>query len=147
MRQALAIAPGDVAPESPADFEAIRAAREKTARFRASRMFDRTDVTEMLGVTAVAIKKQRQRRQMLGVPYGAEIPYPAAQLVNGEALPNLKRLLEAFGDTHPWEQLMLLTTPVEGFSAHEETPLAILGRRPDQETLRQLVALVASWAV
>ena len=65
MRQALAIAPGDVAPESPADFEAIRAAREKTARFRddmaqrASRMFDRTDVTEMLGVTAVAIKKQR----------------------------------------------------------------------------------------
>lgn len=153
LRHALAIAPRDIAPESPADLEAIRTAREKTARFRddmaqrAGGMLDRADVAEMLGVTAAAIEKQRQRRQILGVPYGAEIRYPAAQFTNGEALPNLKRLLEAFADTHPWEQLMLLATPVDGFGAEQETPLAILARRPDQETLHQLVALVASWAV
>jgi len=152
LRHALAIAPRDIAPESPADLEAIRAAREKTARFRdemaqrAGGMLDRADVAEMLGLTAAAIEKQRQRRQILGVPYGAEIRYPAAQFVNGETIPNLKRLLEAFGDTHPWEQLMLLTTPVDGFGTGEGTLLEILGRRPDQETLRQLVALVASWA-
>lgn len=152
LRHALAIAPRDIPPESSADLEAIRSAREKTARFRddmaqrAGGMLGRTDVAEMLGVTAAAIEKQRQRRQILGVPYGAEIRYPAAQFVNGEAVPNLKRLLEAFGDTHPWEQLMLLTTPVDGFGSVEETPLAILGRRPDQGTLRQLVTLAASWA-
>jgi hypothetical protein len=100
----------------------------------------------MLGVGSAAVDKQRQRRQILGVPYGTEIRYPAAQFADGATVTNLKLLLEAFGDTNPWEQLMLLTTPVEGFGEQPETILQILARQPDGEVLRQLVALVSGWA-
>lgn len=153
LRHALTIAPRDIAPNSPADFEAIKAARERTLQFRddmAARgggMFDRSHVAVMLGVTPAAIEKQRQRRQILGVSYGAEIRYPAAQFVNGETVSHLKRVLEALGDTDPWEQLMLLTTPLDGFGEGDETVLQLLARRPDQDVLRQIVALVSSWAV
>jgi hypothetical protein len=70
----------------------------------------------------------------------------AAQFVNGETVPYLKPLLEAFGDTNVWEQLMLLTTPVEGFGPDQETLFQLLGRKPDKETVRQLIAPVTSWA-
>lgn len=152
LRHALTIAPRDIAPESAADLAAIKAAREKTARFRddmavrAGGMLERTDVAEMLGVSVAAIEKQRQRRQIVGVPYGNEIRYPAAQFVTGATVANLKQLLEAFGDTDPWEQLMLLTTPVSGYGPDQETPLQILARKPGAETLKQLVALVTGWA-
>ncbi len=151
LRHALTIAPRDIAPESAADIAAIKAAREKTARFRdemASRaggMLERADVAEMLGVSAAAIEKQRQRRQILGVPYGNEIRYPTAQFVSGATVANLKQVLEAFGDSDPWEQLMLLTTPVTGYAQEPETPLQILGRKPRAQTLKQLVALVTGW--
>src|SRR3546814_4246154 len=91
---------------------------------------DRAHVAAMLGVTPAAIEKQRQRRQILGVPYGSENRYPAAQFAGGEALPHLKQVLESFGDTNPWEQLMLLTTPLEGYGEERETPFEILMRRP-----------------
>lgn len=152
LRHALTIAPRDIAPESAADLAAIKAAREKTARFRddmagrAGGMLERADVAEMLGVSVAAIEKQRQRRQILGVLYGNEIRYPAAQFVAGATVANLKQLLEAFGDTDPWEQLMLLTTQVSGYGPDQETPLQILARRPGAETLKQLVALVTGWA-
>lgn len=152
LRHALTIAPRDIAPESAADLAAIKAAREKTARFRddmASRaggMLERADLAEMLGVSVAAIEKQRQRRQILGVLYGNEIRYPAVQFVAGATVANLKPLLEAFGDSDPWEQLMLLTTPVSGYGSEPETPLQILARKPGAETLKQLVALVTGWA-
>ena len=152
LRHALAVAPRDIAPESPADIAAIKAAREKTAQFReemaarAGGMYDRTQVATMLGVSAAAIEKQRQRRQILGVPYGPEIRYPAAQFVNGETVGHLKRILQAFDDTNPWQQLMLLTTPLEGFEADPKTLLELLARRPNEDTLRQLMALVSGWA-
>src|SRR3546814_118737 len=69
LRHALAIAPRDIAPEAPADLEAIKKARERTARFRedmatrAGGMYDRDHVAAMLGVTPAAIEKQRQRRR------------------------------------------------------------------------------------
>ncbi|TAJ74220.1 MAG: hypothetical protein EPO45_17650 [Sphingobium sp.] len=151
LRHALAIAPRDIAPESPSDLEAIRKSRERTAQFRedmaqcAGGMYDRDHVAAMLGVTPAAIEKQRQRRQVLGVSYGSEIRYPAAQFANGEAVPHLKRILEAFGDTDPWEQLMLLTAPVEGFGEGNPTLLERLNSKPDQDELRQLVALASAW--
>ena len=151
LRHALTIAPRDIAPESPADVEAIKKARERTARFRedmakrAGGMYDRDHVAAMLGVTPAAIEKQRQRRQILGVPYGSEIRYPAAQFANSEAVPHLKRVLEAFGDAGPWEQLMLLTTPVEGFGDGSETLLQLLKDKPGQEELRQIIALASAW--
>src|SRR3546814_10660707 len=101
---ALVIAPRDIAPQAPADLEAIRAARERTAQFReemaerAGGMFDRAHVAALLGVTPAAIEKHRQRRQILGVPYGSENRYQAAQFAGGEALPPLKQVLESFGD-------------------------------------------------
>ncbi|MFX4084235.1 hypothetical protein ACKU27_03935 [Sphingobium yanoikuyae] len=151
LRYALAIAPRDIAPESPADLEAIRMSRERTARFRedmaqrAGGMYDRDHVAAMLGVTPAAIEKQRQRRQVLGVPYGSEIRYPAAQFADGAAVPHLKRVLEALGDTDPWEQIMLLTTPVEGFGDGSQTLLELLKGKPGQDDLRQIIALAAAW--
>ena len=113
---------------------------------RAGGMYDRDHVAAMVGVTPAAVEKQRQRRQILGVPYGTEIRYPAAQFANGEAVPSLKRVLEAFGDTDPWEQLMLLTTPVEGFGDGSENMLQLLKGRPSQDRLRQIVGLASAWA-
>ena len=151
LRHALTSAPRDIAPESPADLGAIRKARERTARFRedmAQRvggMFDRDHVAAMLDVTPAAIEKQRQRRQILGVLYGSEIRYPAAQFADGQAVSHLKRILEALGDTDPWEQLMLLTTPVEGFGDGNQTLLDLLKGKPGQDQLRQFVALASAW--
>lgn len=152
LRHALTVAPRDIAPESPADIAAIKAAREKTAQFReematrAGGMYDRTQVATMLGVSTAAIEKQRQRRQILGVPYGSEIRYPAAQFVNGGTVGHLKRILEAFDDTDSWQQLMLLTTPLEGFEAEPQTLFQLLARKPDADVLRQLLALASGWA-
>lgn len=152
LRHALTLAPRDIAPEAPADIAAIKAAREKTAQFReematrAGGMYDRAQVAIMLGVSTAAIEKQRQRRQILGVPYGSEIRYPAAQFVNGETVGHLKRILEAFDDTDPWQQLMLLTSPLEGFEAEPRTLLQLLAQKPDADVLRQLVALASGWA-
>ena len=152
LRHALTLAPRDIAPEAPADIAAIKAAREKTTQFReematrAGGMYDRTQVAAMLGVSTAAIEKQRQRRQILGVPYGSEIRYPAAQFVNGETVGHLKRILEAFDNTDPWQQLMLLTSPLEGFEAEPRTLLQLLAQKPGADVLRQLVALASSWA-
>lgn len=151
LRHALVIAPRDIAPEAPADLEAIRAARERTAQFReqmaerAGGMFDRAHVAEMLGVSQAAIDKQRQRRQILGVPYGTKIRYPAAQFIKGEVLHGLKAVLEVFDDMNPWEQLMMLTTPLDGFGSPPETVFQTLARRPEQRILKQLTGLAASW--
>lgn len=152
LRHALVIAPRDIAPESPADLQAIKIARERTARFReemaerAGGMYDRARVAAMLDVTPAAIEKQRQRRQVLGVPYGAEIRYPAAQFAEGKAVSHLKTVLEALGDADPWEQLMLLTTPLEGFGNDDKTLLELLKDRPNAANLRQIVALAATWS-
>lgn len=152
LRHALAVAPRDIAPEAPADMEALKAARERTAQFRAEMaeraggMFDRDHVAAMLGVSPAAIEKQRQRRQILGVPYGTEIRYPAAQFVDGEVPKGLKAVLEAFDDMNPWEQLMMLTTPLEGFGAQPETILQTLATRPEPGVLKQLAGLAASWS-
>jgi hypothetical protein len=152
LRHALSVARRDIAPDSPADLDAIKSARDKTARFReemaarAGGMLDRGHVAAMLGVSPAAIDKQRQRRQILGVPYGTETRYPAAQFVDNEAVSGLKAVLEAFGDMNPWEQLMLLTTPVEGYDEPPETIFRLLAKRQDADVLRQLVALVSGWA-
>lgn len=152
LRHALVVAPRDIAPEAPADLEALKAARERTGQFReematrAGGMFDRTHVAEMLGVSAAAIDKQRQRKQILGVPYGTEIRYPAAQFGDGEVLPSLKVVLEGFADMNPWEQLMMLTTPLEGFGSDPETVFQTLAKRPEQSVVKRLAGLAASWA-
>ena len=152
LRHALVVAPRDIAPESPADLEALKAARERTGKFReemaqrAGGMFDRAHVAEMLGVSPAAIDKQRQRRQILGVSYGTETRYPAAQFANGQVLHGIKAVLEAFDDMNAWEQLMMLTTPLEGFGSKPETVFETLARRPEPQGLKQLAGLAASWA-
>lgn len=151
LRHALSVAGKDMAPDSSVDMDAIKSAREQTAKFRqdmaarAGGMLDRAHVAAMLGIGPAAVDKQRQRRQILGVPYGSEIRYPAAQFADGATVRHLKPLLEAFDDTNPWEQLMLLTTPVDGFGEEPESIFHLLVRRPGEETVRQLVALVSGW--
>jgi hypothetical protein len=129
------------------NLDGIKATREKTTRFReemaarAGGMFDRAHVAAMLGVSLAAIDKQRRRRQILSVPYEMETRYPAAQFADGETVNGLKPVLETLGDLNPWEQLMLLTTPVEGYSERPESVLQLLAKRPDSDVLRQLIAL------
>lgn len=84
-------------------------------------------------------------QEILGVPYNNAIAYPAAQFVSGRVIGNLGSLLRAFGDANPWEQLMLLTTPLEGFGPNPETLLQTLFRRDDPDTLHQLTGLIAGW--
>lgn len=132
--------------------DGIKAARAKTTRFheemaaRAGGMFDRAHVAALLGVNLAAIDKRRRRRQILSVPYEMETRYPAAQFADGETVSGLNPVLEALGDMNPWEQLMLLTTPVEGHSERPESVLQLLAKRPDSDVLRQLIALVSGWA-
>ena len=152
LRHALTIAPRDIAPPPPERLIAIRAAREKTARFRgdmaerAGGMLDRAQVADLLGLSVSGIDKQRQRNQILGVPYGTEIRYPAAQFANGETVSHFKAVLEALSDTDPWEKLQLLTSPLEGFGPTDRSIFEILADRLDRETLEQLTGLVAGWA-
>ena len=112
---------------------------------RAGGMLDRAQVADLLGLSLSGIDKQRQRSQILGVPYGSDIRYPAAQFANGETVSNLKAVLEALGDADPWEKLQLLTSPLEGFGATGRSIFEILADRSDRETLRQITGLVAGW--
>ncbi|WP_153002549.1 hypothetical protein [Sphingomonas endophytica] len=151
-REALAIAPRDLAPPPPERLAAERAARARTAAFRAELaeraggMYDRAELAELLGVTPAAIDKQRQRRQILGVPFGTEIRYPAAQFRDGAAVPGLKAVLDALGDMHPWGQLQLLVAPLDGFGDAPAPLLDLLATARDAAARARLAALAAGWA-
>lgn len=143
---------GESASPSPADVAAIEAARERTASFRedmtarAGGMYDRNYVANLLSITPTTVERRRKRRLLLGVPYGKEFRYPAAQFVGGGTVPGLKAVLKAFDDTNPWEQLMMLVTPLEGYAGGPGTLLEILCRPSCAGTLPQVTGLVASWA-
>lgn len=150
--QALAVAPRDLAPAPPERLVAERAAKARTVHFRAELaakaggMIARGDMADILGVTPAAVDKQRQRRQILGVPYGTEIRYPAGQLIGGRPASGLKPILAAFGDMDPWGQLQLLVAPIEGFSDKPASILDLLASGVDEVTQDQLVGLVRGWA-
>ena len=150
--QALAIAPRDLAPAPPERLVAERAAKARTVHFRAELtgkaggMLRRADVADLLGVGLAAIDKQRQRGQILGVPYGTDIRFPAAQFKDGRALPGLKPILAAFGEMNPWGQLQLLVAPIEGFSDEPASVLDLLAAGVDAETLDELAGLARGWA-
>lgn len=149
--QALAVAPRDIAPAPPERLAAERAAKARTAHFRAELagkaggMFARADVAELLGVTPAAVDKQRQRNQVLGVPYGTEIRYPAGQFKDGAVLSGLKPILAAFGDMNSWGQLQLLVAPLDGFDDGPASILDLLDRGVGENTRTQLVSLVHGW--
>lgn len=152
LRHALSIAPRDLPPPPPERLAAVMAAQAGTTRFReemaerAGGMYDRAQVAQLLGVTPAAIDKQRQRRQLLAVPYGSELRYPAAQFTDVGTITGLKRVIENLGDMNPWGQLQLLTAPLDGYGAQPMTVLEILATNPDADTMRQIIGLTASWA-
>lgn len=125
---------------------------EKTIHFRedmtlrAGGMLTETQVSALLGVSLSTVDERRQRQELLGVSSETEIRYPVAQFQEGVPLENLSSVLHAMGDLNPWEQLMLLTTPLEGYGEAPVTMFQVLASRPDSEVLRQIVALVSSWA-
>ena len=151
-KQALAVAPRDLAPVPPERLAAERAAKARTALFRteisdkAGGMYTRGDVAELLGVTVSAVDKQRARRQILGVPYGNEVRFPAAQFSKGAVVPGLKAVLAAFGDMDAWGQLQLLVVPLEGFGDESASILDLLGSDIGEGTRRKLVGLARGWA-
>lgn len=150
--QALAVAPRDLAPVPPERLAAERAAKARTAHFRteltgkAGGMYGRADVAGLLGVTPAAIDKQRQRGQILGVPYGSEVRFPAAQFKDGAVVPGLKAVLAAFGAMNSWGQLQLLVAPLDGFSDEPTSILGLLARGVDHGTHAQLIGLARGWA-
>jgi hypothetical protein len=112
---------------------------------RSGGLLTQAEVTALLGISPTAVDKLFDDQEILGVPYKNATAYPAAQFVNGRVISNLDILLRAFGASDPWERLMLLTTPLEGFGPRPETLLQTLSRRDDRDTLRQLTGLVAGW--
>ncbi|WP_336973001.1 hypothetical protein [Sphingobium aromaticiconvertens] len=100
----------------------------------------------MLDVQPAEVHALQGGRHILGVPYESGIRYPAVQFVDGKPLRNLDRMLQALGDMNPWEQLMLLTTPLEGYDEQPQTVLQLLAKQPDTDRLHQLTALLSSWA-
>ncbi len=150
--QALAVAPRDLPPAPPERLAAERAAKARTANFRtevtekAGGMFARADVAQLLDVTPAAVDKQRQRGQILGVPYGNDIRFPAAQFKDGAVVAGLKPVLAAFGDMNPWGQLQLLVAPLDGFAEQQTSILDLLARGVDDDVRAQLLGLVRSWA-
>ena len=150
--QALAVAPRDLAPAPPERLAAERAAKARTAHFRAEvaekagGMFARADVAQLLGITPAAVDKQRQRGQILGVPYGNEIRFPAAQFKDGAVVPGIKPILAAFGDMNPWGQLQLLVAPLDGFGDGPASILDLLARGVGEDVRLQLTGLARGWA-
>ncbi len=150
--QALAVAPRDLAPAPPERLAAERAAKARTAHFRtelaekSGGMFARADVAQLLEVTLAAVDKQRQRGQVLGVPYGNEIRFPAAQFKDGAVVPGLKPILAAFGDMSPWGQLQLLVAPLEGFLDKPASILDMLAHGVGEDVRVQLTGLARGWA-
>ncbi|WP_415641607.1 hypothetical protein [Sphingomonas antarctica] len=150
--QALAVAPRDLAPAPPERLAAERAAKARTAHFRAEvaekggGMFARADVAQLLGVTPAAVDKQRQRGQILGVPYGNEIRFPAAQFKDGTVVAGIKPILAAFGDMNPWGQLQLLVAPLDGFGERPASILDLLSRGVGEDVRLQLTGLARGWA-
>ncbi|MDE8653884.1 hypothetical protein [Novosphingobium album (ex Liu et al. 2023)] len=112
---------------------------------RSGGLLTQAEVATLLGISPTAIDRLFEDQEILGVPYNNAIAYPAAQFANGSVISNLGILLRAFGDANPWEQIMMLTTPLEGFGPHPETLLQTLSRRDDRDTLRQLTGLIAGW--
>jgi len=138
-----------IAPVAEVQDEGVRS---RTARFR-EETIDRSggilsyaDVATRLGSGTAPIEKQHRYRRLLGVPYQGETGFPAAQFVENEILPGLDSILSTLGDMNPWEQLMLLTTPLEGYGPCPETVFQILARSPDSRTMQQLIALLSGWA-
>lgn len=150
--QALAVAPRDLAPAPPERLAAERAAKARTAHFRAELaeraggMYGRADVAELLGVTPAAVDKQRQRGQILGVPYGGDLRFPAAQFRGDTVVPGLRTVLSAFGDMNPWGQLQLLVAPIEGFGDEPASILQLLARGVDGPMLGRITGLIRGWA-
>lgn len=150
--QALAVAPRDLAPAPPERLAAERAAKARTAHFRAKvalkagGMFSRADVAQLLGITPAAVDKQRQRGQILGVPYGNDIRFPAAQFKDGAVVAGLKPVLAAFGDMNPWGQLQLLVAPLDGFGDGPASILDLLARGVSEDIRLQLTGLARGWA-
>lgn len=149
---ALEVARRDIPPVPAARLEAEKAANARTAAFRADMidkaggMYSRQDVADLLDVSMAAVDKQRQRRQILAVPFGTTTWYPAAQFRDGAVVPKLKTILEALDGMGPWEQLNMLLLPLDGYGLEPRSMLAILGDGVDDDRLRQLEALARSWS-
>ena len=127
-----------------ADSKSVQFRKEMAER--AGGILGYAEVAVRLGSSVEAVEEQYRQRRLLGVPCQGKIGFPAAQFVNSEILSGLDTILPAFGDTDPWEQLMLLTTPLEGYGCHPESAFQILARSPDNNMMRQLTALLSDWA-
>lgn len=142
----------DVPPAPAARRIAEAEARMRTAAFRAlmskqaGRLLDRQDVAALLGVSPATVGAMQRRRQILAVPFGREIRYPALQFENGKPIAGLQQLLMALGGMQPWVQLQSLLMPLEGFAPAPTSMLQLLRNGMPDEDLVQLCGLARSWA-
>lgn len=148
----LSLLPRDLTPAPPERAIAEQEARMRTAAFReeitekAGGMLDREAVAALLNVSPATVDKQRLRRQIIGVPFGNEYRYPRDQFMNDRPLPGLKTILGAFDRMTPWDQLMMLVTPLDDFADEPRTIFQLLRGNPDKDVLADLRSLAASWA-
>lgn len=150
--QALVLLAADLPPAPAARLIAEASARSRTASFRArlseqaGGMLKRREVADLLGVKPATVGAMQQRREILGVPFGREIHYPAAQFREGRPVTGLHRLLVALGDMRPWVQLQSLLVPLSGFAPVPTTMLELLRTDLPDERIETLVRLARGWA-
>lgn len=148
----LTLLPRDLTPAPPERAVAEHKARLRTKAFRdrlteqSEGMFNRNEVAQHLGISAGAVDKQRQRRQILGVPFGPDFGYPRIQFLAEGPVPGLRTILEAFGDMQPWVQLQMLHTPLTGYADEPRSIIQLLRDGVDEKTLGKLRGLAVSWA-
>lgn len=138
--------------DNPARAAAERAAKARTEPFRremtekAGGMYDQGEVAKLLGISVLDVDEQHQCRKILGVPYAAEVRFPAAQFRHGSAVPGLEAVLANFGDMDPWGQLQLLVTPIKGFTDAPASIFDILTDGVDEAKIARILSLVRGWA-
>lgn len=68
-------------------------------------------VSAQLGITREAIDKRRKTGELLAVRVGSDWLYPAFQFEQGEVLPSLSSVLQAYAGLDPWVVIDAILAP------------------------------------
>lgn len=109
----LMLAPGALAGTSnPLAAAMVRGAAAKRELLQQEGgTIETAQMAELLGISAQAIGKQRDRKQLLGLPVGRRYVFPLFQVDDHQVLQGLPRVLAAFAeDVSPWEVANFMLT-------------------------------------
>ncbi len=100
-------------------------------------MLSADDAGRVLGITRQAVDKRRAAGKLLAVRVRGDWHYPAAQFLDGEALPGVEEVIAGMADASAWSVLDFLLAPDDALGGR--SPLAVL-RAGDVALVRRLLA-------